>query len=479
MQVSGQIREVNLIMQSNLDTSPVSGDFANFIQPDHNTRIILSAPFGMGKTTFLDQFFHSEVGSEYFTIKIDPVHYSLASNEDIFKLIKYDVLFYLLKDEIIVEMKSEFSASLKLGQYLSLQTEGIVSDLIKIWSDAGKKTLETITLLEDRKTKYMKFASAIEEDIDYKNANAFLTRMKVDVFLLEDDMVSKYIQERIAEISEHKKPVLLIDDLDRLDPAHVFRIFNVFSAHLGWKGEHDNKFGFKKVVFVCDVDNLRSIFATHYGLNTDFNGYIDKFYSTEIFRFEIRNIIVPWMNDILNKKLRHLEFNPVEGAFVSDIVTAWVRYGLMSMRSLSRLPFSSLDRQKERINRHSNIGYVRVHSILKLVAGSNEELNLKYNLLAERTYGQIERGNAPKIFRTINEYAKWLVLPTVNTMFHSIGDEKKFHLPRMTSDRVITYKLKEVDDRIVADSTWTNGSFNQDELLKECIEANNRTEILL
>jgi hypothetical protein len=82
-----------------------------------------------------------------------------------------------------------------------------------------------------------------------------------------------------------KKSVLIIDDLDRLDPEHIFRILNIFSA---FQDQHKetNKFGFDKVILVFDVENVRSIFRHKYGSGADFSGYLDKFYSQEIFWFD-------------------------------------------------------------------------------------------------------------------------------------------------------------------------------------------------
>lgn len=52
-----------------------------------NKRTILSAKFGDGKTTFLQEFFN-QYEEELFAITIRPVNYSIASNEDVFEYIK-------------------------------------------------------------------------------------------------------------------------------------------------------------------------------------------------------------------------------------------------------------------------------------------------------------------------------------------------------------------------------------------------------
>ena len=77
-------------------------------------------------------------------------------------------------------------------------------------------------------------------------------------------------------MAAEKRKVLIIDDLDRMDPDHIFRIMNVFAAQFDHERFGYNKFAFDKVIIVCDLDNLRNLFAHKYGSNVDFSGYIDK-----------------------------------------------------------------------------------------------------------------------------------------------------------------------------------------------------------
>jgi hypothetical protein len=75
----------------------IKADFQSFLAPEHNRRIIFSGPFGIGKTFFLNEFFKEK--AEYYPIFLRPVNYSLLTNEDIFKLIKYDILAELIKEK--------------------------------------------------------------------------------------------------------------------------------------------------------------------------------------------------------------------------------------------------------------------------------------------------------------------------------------------------------------------------------------------
>lgn len=103
-----------------------------------------------------------------------------------------------------------------------------------------------------------------------------------------------------------------MEDLDRLDPAHLFRILNIFSAHIdyGYKLMNrpnetlaGNKFGFDNVVFVADFSNIRKIFKHFYGEQTDFNGYIGKFLSSAPYNYSIREIRKNYIYDYLERKI--------------------------------------------------------------------------------------------------------------------------------------------------------------------------------
>lgn len=88
-----------------------------------------------------------------------------------------------------------------------------------------------------------------------------------------------------SEEKKNRQLILVIDDLDRIDPEHIFRILNVFSSHMNFIGESP-KFIFDKTILIGDIENLRNIFHSKYGSNTDFSGYIDKFYSNSIYHFD-------------------------------------------------------------------------------------------------------------------------------------------------------------------------------------------------
>jgi hypothetical protein len=105
-----------------------------------------------------------------------------------------------------------------------------------------------------------------------------------------------------SEGDNSKKVLLIIDDIDRIDPEHIFRILNVFAAHFDSPDYQtsENKFGLDKIIISCDINNIKNIFHHKYGTFVDFNGYIDKFCSKEVFYFDIRLHVSNSVSDFLS-----------------------------------------------------------------------------------------------------------------------------------------------------------------------------------
>ncbi|NQU52063.1 MAG: hypothetical protein HQ522_05945 [Bacteroidetes bacterium] len=175
----------------------------------------------------------------------------------------------------------------------------ILKNLLKVIPNLGG-VADGIDSFQELYKKYnegLEKGQALQED----SVKIFISDLERN-FLLEYDNVAKFIQEKLNKID--KKKVLIIDDLDRLDPEHIFRLFNVFSAHFDLVDDNSNKFGFDKIIFVCDIENIRKIFAHKYGSKVDFSGYIDKFYSTEIFYLFHKNVFNKNISPYLEKKIR-------------------------------------------------------------------------------------------------------------------------------------------------------------------------------
>ena len=276
----------------NIDVSEKVKDFVQYL--DSTDRIILSARFGDGKTHLLNALRNDEMANkEYEFFTIYPVNYSVAPNEDVFEYIKRDIIVQLNERGLLnnIDLEAIFDSLINF--------EDVVSIISFILSFIPGGTL--YNKIFDRFCK-------IKERYEQKKhtADKYLsTFAKQKGCIYEEDGYTKLIRETIKWMGEDhemngpawkgKKPVLIIEDLDRLDPKHLFRILNVISAHMEDRHTPDkvgNKFGFHSIVLVMDYDVTKHIFHHFYGDGACYEGYMSKFLSREPFRYSIQQEMV-------------------------------------------------------------------------------------------------------------------------------------------------------------------------------------------
>ena len=329
-----------------LDISRPSQNFEAHLNLEGNERTIFSGIFGAGKTYFLRSFFREH--PRYVSLFINPTHYSIAQNQDIFELIKYDVLYQIiLKKPYLEKIKAsdlqtvpflKFSDTVKV---LEPFVSGI-AQIGELLTDAAESILRLKTLLEEKKNSI-----ETDEGRDIAHFIDQLERTKGSIY--ENDIYSKIIADLVLQIRRDGKSVILVvDDLDRIDPEHIFRILNVFAAHFRSDELKDtgNKFGVDKVILCCDVQNIRAIFKSKYGMGVDFNGYIDKFYSTDIFHFNNRTVIIDSVVKLLlsikveqKKKPLHafLDPNTYYFKFLVLLIGSLILADKLNLRTLKKL----------------------------------------------------------------------------------------------------------------------------------------------
>ncbi len=285
-----------------IDHSTIGADFLAHLGFAENNRILFTAPFGAGKSTFLQEIFGKN--RDYFTINLFPVNYSVSANEDVFELIKFDLLLELLgryKEEIDLQ-KEDFSALL-LSQMFVLKELKLTPIIFAILKQSGKIGKSAVDIIEEVKKQYDDFKKKMTDD-ESKNISIFINLIQAQKGTEHEmDSISTLIKDLVGRVKEKKNKtssVLIIDDLDRLDPEHTFRLINIFSAHFD-KIDNSNKFGFDKVIFVCDFENIRKIFHHKYGIEVDFSGYSDKFFSLLPYQFDNRQFIKEKTGEIIKK----------------------------------------------------------------------------------------------------------------------------------------------------------------------------------
>lgn len=300
--------------------NPFNKSFKAHLDLEKNQRILFSGPFGIGKSYFLNDYFSTKENKETFEVfNIYPVNFHISNNEDVVKLIKYQIIKLLIEKGFVdfdnIENQNWFKAVKSLGlkngdKFFKLFLKSALKSVVSIGLNKVGVSPEIIEQMKKEKTDLLeKMQKSFEElkeekeniDSSIKEMKDFISETKSEWFAFdEDEFLTYFIRESLKnEKYKAKKKVLVIDDLDRLDPEHIFRILNIFSAfnkphNHSQKVETDTNqensvseslFGFDKVILVADLHNLESVYHHKFGEKTDFQGYINKFYTSEPFFF--------------------------------------------------------------------------------------------------------------------------------------------------------------------------------------------------
>ena len=279
-----------------------------------NSRCVLSAPFGEGKSFFLNEFIKKK-SSDYDFITLYPTGYQICDNKDVFEYIKRDILLALLALEPgFLDALDKTNAAI-IWDSISECREDIVSCLpeinIGVHGTAGvtistANIVNTVCKVVAKCKKKRRFGgNPIKDYFDSFEHN----KGSLYEFNPISNMISSLIAARKkgSESSSPRKVVLVIEDLDRMDPEHIFRILNVFSAHFGDDLDEDfsrNKFGFDKILLLCDYNNIKNIYHHLYGADADFCGYMSKFVAKGVFQYSLRSRVKEYMVSLLPRNLK-------------------------------------------------------------------------------------------------------------------------------------------------------------------------------
>lgn len=318
-------------------------DFKNHLLS--HPRTILSAKYGDGKTYFLSKFVNSSKAKNRFEfLTLYPVNYQVLPNHDIFELIKRDILLQMLSKGMLneYEIPDNVAAAFFLQNNFSTVTEAFLPFLQSLDSTStvakalitGLSTVKMFKTLREKYKDWKKKFSTAEAIEDYLVNNA------KDIY--ETDAITEIIRSAIRIYKNghsRKRVVLIIEDLDRIDPAHLFRLMNIFSAHMDYgyrigvpvsnKYLVGNKFDLDNVVMVMDYDNTHNIFRHFYGEYANFKGYIDKFCSNNYFHYSLAEQKYNYMIKCA-KEATNLPDKMITAFFTQDAV------GIKSVRDISK-----------------------------------------------------------------------------------------------------------------------------------------------
>ena len=289
---------------------------------DINERVILSAKFGNGKTYYLDKF-KEKYKEEYFFITLYPVNYSVSDNSDIFEYIKRDIILQLSeKEEILLSVDFEAMESTLFS----------IENIIEVFSFLLSSTPEGALFQKLLKKGVALQKKYDEKKVTYNKFTKIFTNQKGGIY--ERDGYTKFIEKAVEYIKTKQKVVLIIEDLDRIDPAHLFRILNVLGAHIDCKYRKDencetNKFGINNIITVFDYDITKNIFHHFYGINANYEGYINKFKINNPFYYSIdevaKDYLVKFIEEKCHVSVEYLKVNSIKKPIYSYIDELSVR----------------------------------------------------------------------------------------------------------------------------------------------------------
>jgi hypothetical protein len=168
-----------------------------------------------------------------------------------------------------------------------------------------------------------------------------------------------------------------------MDPDHIFRILNMISAHYDTyqfsdEDEKSNKFGFDKIIIVADLNNIENIFHHKYGPNTDFKGYINKFYSKTPFLYDNKLQIASFIQENYSNNSVPNRPNP-ENEKLVELLQLFHEHNLISLRDIIKINQSDFSNLSFRFDSRTLIEsgpYTKAIVFLCKIFGSNKLINM-------------------------------------------------------------------------------------------------------
>ena len=265
-----------------IDTLEKQIEFKDYLE--NSPRIIFSAKFGDGKTQFLKEVTQNVEFKEYQFFTIYPVNYVVAENADIFEYVKRDILLQLadaglLNDLDLAALGSSIATLDNLKHVIDFLLSFVKGgDIIKKLIEKG---IEIKKVYDEKKAVFDKY------DDSFKSMKGGLYEEDGYTSIIREAL--NYLRKSVCVEGGNKKSVLIIEDLDRLDPGHLFRILNVVSAHIDSHAynQFKNKFGFDNIIIVMDYDVTKKIFQHFYGPDASYDGYMSKFLTCQPFFYSL------------------------------------------------------------------------------------------------------------------------------------------------------------------------------------------------
>ena len=193
---------------------------------EHNAFLLLGHK-GCGKSTELNRM------SEEFVSKGYPVKTIICSMDlDLFNIVYSDL--FILMGEALLQIAEEYNCRISeeiLDRIMDFWSEGIevtTSKEVEEASIEGGVSVETPTVL----AKLLKVFAKIKADLKFNEETRLEYRKKISVRSSEWIGLLSHVSQEIIRKTEGKYPIIIFEDLDKLNPEDAWKVFYNYAAIL-------------------------------------------------------------------------------------------------------------------------------------------------------------------------------------------------------------------------------------------------------
>ena len=379
----------------------------------------------------MEKFF--EKYTQYNCYHLYPIRYQILGNEDIINLMRYDILTSIIeKCPGILESEDGKSNSTFKKIFENIGYQNLMFDLISAMPKIGRP----IQVVGKAFTDALRKSKVIQQDKDLSAMQNFRMQIENNQVVSSIDLVLRRCLNLAQEMGDdNKKNVLIVDDLDRMDPEHVFRILNILSARI--ETDEDNAWGFDHIILVGDIKNIKHIFRHRYGEGVDFQDYFDKFFSQLPYEFSNVEAVITWIESQMIESIKHhdalkqhLDSTGYIGMILRVLLPELARSKELNLRQLRKptelvVPILSADRVKNPALTSTDARNIYLDMGLKMIAslfsgGKDEFVKALKNIKREyeRTDRDLYGSEAARYFKLLSPDAD--VEPTHDMFYEAV-----------------------------------------------------------